>query len=77
MIGEEIDFGPSFTNSEIKMIEMYNSLDAHGREIVSLLLKKEYERCTASPEDPSTDNAKAAAEEVRAACENVPALSND
>lgn len=39
--GEEPDFSPD----EIKMIKNYRALDAHGKEVVDILLEKERERC--------------------------------
>lgn len=42
--GSDFDIKPS----EIEMVKDYRALDEHGREVVKILLQKEYERCTAS-----------------------------
>lgn len=41
--GEDIDFSPD----EIKMVKSYRTLDAHGKEVVDIILDKECERCVA------------------------------
>lgn len=41
--GSDFDIKPS----EIEMVKDYRALDEHGREVVKMLLQKEYERCTA------------------------------
>ena len=46
--GKDIEISPSFSSFEIGIIEKYNSLDKHGKEIIDFILQKEYERCSAS-----------------------------
>ena len=44
----------SFSTLEVKMVKKYRELDAHGKEMVDLVLEKEFERCAAaSLEDDS------------------------
>lgn len=38
----------SFTSQDVSIISKYNQLDTYGKEIILLLLQKEYERCSAS-----------------------------
>ncbi|MFQ8602224.1 MAG: helix-turn-helix domain-containing protein [Anaerovoracaceae bacterium] len=38
----------SLNTDELNHLQMYRFLDSHGREIIDLLLKKEYERCISS-----------------------------
>ena len=42
------DISNSLTPQDISMAYKYHALDIHGKEIVSLLLQKDYERCSAS-----------------------------
>jgi len=42
------DISNSLTPQDISIAHKYHALDIHGKELVSLLLQKEYERCTAS-----------------------------
>lgn len=39
------------------IIKKYRALDYHGRELIDIILQKEYERCAAS-QDPSDKNAE-------------------
>ena len=42
------DISSSLTPQDISIARKYHALDIHGKELVSLLLQKEYERYTAS-----------------------------
>lgn len=48
LTGKDINLGPSLSSFELGIIEKYNALDKHGKEIIDFILKKEYERCSAS-----------------------------
>lgn len=49
------NFGISFLDK--KMLEIFHKLDVHGKEMVEMVLNKEYERCaaTADPSDKRAD----------------------
>lgn len=42
------------TNTDLKLLEKYHALDEHGQDLVSTVLNKEYERCTAAPDPADT-----------------------
>lgn len=41
---------PIVSESEIRQIKKYRTLDGHGKDVVDTILEKEYARCTAIPE---------------------------
>lgn len=47
----------SLSSGELTLLERYRALDRHGKELVDIILQKEYERCAAS-QDPSDKNAE-------------------
>lgn len=58
LLGNDIKIAPSLSSYELGIVEKYNSLDAHGKEIIDFILKKEFERCSASSADePDIDEA--------------------
>lgn len=38
------------TNTDLKFLEKYHSLDKHGKELVNIVMDKERERCTSAPD---------------------------
>ena len=59
---------------EIELIKNYRSLDNHGKEIVTLIVHKELQRCAASPSPAaptSKDQAKNKGPDVDAALEEI------
>lgn len=69
LMGNEVSIKPSFSSFEISIIERYNALDDHGREIIDFLLKKEYERCQLDSDSQNEERIKSAkkiSDEVRA-----------
>lgn len=54
----DINIGPSISTFEHSILQKYNCLDLHGKEMVEMVLNKEYERCAvAASIDASTDEA--------------------
>lgn len=49
--------------SEINLLKKYRTLDPHGRDVIDILLEKEYERCAAT-DDPSDKRAGEILEEI-------------
>lgn len=66
LMNDKVSIGPSLSSFELSIVEKYNSLDAHGKKVIDLILKEEYERCAASPVDPVI-------EEVKKECEKMDA----
>lgn len=40
-----------FRNSELEIIEKYRSLDSHGKEMVDIVIDKEYDRCQSEEQE--------------------------
>ena len=57
LVGNEIKLGPNLSGADKLLLNRYHALDRHGRELVDIILQKEYERCAAS-QDPSDKNAE-------------------
>lgn len=53
------DISSSLTPQDLSVAHKYHALDIHGKELVSLLLQKEYERCSASQPYTKIVNSKA------------------
>lgn len=54
----DINIGPPISRFEHSILQKYNHLDVHGKEMVEMVLNKEYERCAvAASIDASTDEA--------------------
>ena len=49
LMGKEIKLEPDLSVFDKRLIDQFNALDNHGKEIVSFVLQKEYERYAASP----------------------------
>lgn len=74
--GKDIEMGPSFSSFEIGIIEKYNSLDKHGREIIDFILQKECERCSELPPEKSViDDVKEECRKMDLEYENMRARS--
>ena len=43
----EVDIRASITYPEVERIKKYRALDEHGKEIIDIIINKEYERCLA------------------------------
>lgn len=63
ILNEDFEIEPNFSKQEINLVRKYNSLDAHGKKIIDLLLRAEYERCAATA-DPSDKRASEILEEI-------------
>lgn len=48
LLGNEVKLGPDISNSDVKLLKQYNSLDTHGKKIINTILDIEYERCSTS-----------------------------
>lgn len=59
----EVNIGPSISTFEQNILQKYNYLDAHGKDMVETVLNKEYERCAATA-DPSDKRASEILEEI-------------
>lgn len=57
LVGSEIKLGPDLSGTDKLLLNHYHALDRHGKELVDIILQKEYERCAAS-QDPSDKNAE-------------------
>nr|DAI11059.1 MAG TPA: bifunctional protein PutA [Caudoviricetes sp.] len=74
--GKDTEMGPSFSSFEIGIIEKYNSLDKHGREIIDFILQKECERCSELPPEKSViDDVKEECRKMDLEYENMRARS--
>lgn len=49
LMGKEIKLEPDLSVFDKRLIDQFNALDNHGKEIVSFVLQKEYERYATSP----------------------------
>lgn len=47
LAGKEIKLEPELSSLDKRLIKQFKTLDKHGKEIVSLVLQKEHERCLA------------------------------
>lgn len=56
LMGKEIKLEPDLSVFDKRLIDQFNALDNHGKEIVSFVLQKEYERLIPSA-DPSDQHA--------------------
>lgn len=63
LMNDKVSIGPSLSSFELSIVEKYNSLDAHGKKVIDLILKEEYERCAAS-QDPSDQRASEILKEI-------------
>ena len=63
LIDKEIKLEPDLSAFDKRLIEQFNALDNHGKEIVSFVLQKEYERSVAA-HDPSDQHASEVLESI-------------
>ena len=74
LMGKEIKLEPDLSVFDKRLIDQFNALDNHGKEIVSFVLQKECERCAASPSPDaptSKDHAENRTHDVDAVLEEI------
>lgn len=76
LTGKNVNLGPSLSSFELGIIEKYNALDKHGKEIVDFILKKEYERCSASQSHVKTMYRNMKENNLMVAEDTVPYMSD-
>ena len=77
LTGKNVNLGPSLSSFELGIIEKYNALDKHGKEIVDFILKKEYERCSASQSHVKTMFRNTREDDLIVAENTVPYMSDN